>query len=149
MSRLRETIPYLLVAALAFLAPAAVHAQGAPNSINALNVTSQGGRTLLRLTLKEPLQNPPASFTVANPARIAFDFPNTINALARANQEVNEGELRSVNLVQVGDRTRLVLNLKTVVTYDTISQLGWDHGPRPGVGYQQGVIPVCICWDCF
>ncbi len=119
MSRLRELVPYLLVAALAFLAPAAVHAQGAPNSINALNVTSQGGRTLLRLTLNEPLKVPPASFTVANPARIAFDFPNTINALARANQEVNEGELRSVNLVQVGDRTRLVLNLKTVVTYET------------------------------
>jgi type IV pilus assembly protein PilQ len=122
MSRLRESVPYLLVAALAFLAPAAVHAQGAPNSINALNVTSQGGRTLLRLTLKEPLKNPPASFTVANPARIAFDFPNTINALARANQEVNEGELRSVNLVQVGERTRLVLNLKTMVTYETQSE---------------------------
>ncbi|MGB8434483.1 MAG: type IV pilus secretin PilQ [Burkholderiales bacterium] len=119
MSRLREMVPYLLVATLAFLAPAVVNAQGAPNSINALNVTSQGGRTLLRLTLNEPLKNPPASFTVANPARIAFDFPNTINALARANQEVNEGELRSVNLVQVGDRTRLVLNLKTVVTYET------------------------------
>jgi type IV pilus assembly protein PilQ len=122
MSRLRESIPYLLVAALAFLAPAAVHAQGVPNSINALNVASQGGRTLLRLTLKEPLQNPPASFTVANPARIAFDFPNTINALARTNQEVNEGELRSVNLVQVGERTRLVLNLKTMVTYETQSE---------------------------
>ncbi len=119
MNRLRELVPYLLVATLAFLAPAAVHAQGVPNSIDALNVTSQGGRTLLRLTLKEPLKNPPASFTVANPARIAFDFPNTINALARSSQEVNEGELRSVNLVQVGERTRLVLNLKTVVTYET------------------------------
>ncbi len=72
MNRLRELVPYLLVATLAFLAPAAVHAQGVPNSIDALNVTSQGGRTLLRLTLKEPLKNPPASFTVANPARIAL-----------------------------------------------------------------------------
>jgi type IV pilus assembly protein PilQ len=121
MSRLRELVPYLLVAALAYLAPIAVQAQGAPNSIDALNVTSQGGRTLLRLTLKEPLKNPPASFTVANPARIAFDFPNTINALARSSQDVDEGELRSVNLVQVGERTRLVLNLKSMVTYDTQS----------------------------
>jgi len=122
MSRLREVVPYLLVVALAFLAPAAVRAQGAPNSIDSLNVTSQGGQTLLRLTMKEPLKNPPASFTVANPARIAFDFPNTINALARTNQEVNEGELRSVNLVQVGERTRVVLNLKSMVTYDTQSE---------------------------
>jgi len=119
MSRLRELVPYLLVATLALLAPAAVCAQGAPNSIDSLNVTSQGGQTLLRLTLKEPLKNPPASFTVANPARIAFDFPNTINALARTSQDVNEGELRSVNLVQVGERTRVVLNLKSMVTYDT------------------------------
>jgi len=122
MSRLREVVPYLLVVALAFLAPAAVRAQGAPNSIDSLNVTSQGGQTLLRLTMKEPLKNPPASFTVANPARIAFDFPNTINALARTNQEVNEGELRSVNLVQVGERTRVVLNLKSMVTYETKSE---------------------------
>ena len=122
MSRLRELVPYLLVATLAFVAPAAVRAQGAPNSIDALNVTSQGGQTLLRLTLKEPLKNPPASFTVANPARIAFDFPNTINALARSSQDVNEGELRSVNLVQVGERTRLVLNLKSMVTYDAKSE---------------------------
>ncbi|MCG6875979.1 MAG: type IV pilus secretin PilQ [Betaproteobacteria bacterium] len=122
MSRLRDLVPYLLVATLAFLAPAAVRAQGVPNSIDALNVTSQGGQTLLRLELKEPLKNPPASFTVANPARIAFDFPNTINALARTSQDVNEGELRSVNLVQVGERTRVVLNLKSMVTYDTKSE---------------------------
>lgn len=118
MGKLKELIPYLLVAALAFLAPAAVHAQAAPNAIDALNVTSQGGRTLLRITMKEPLKAAPASFTVANPARIAFDFPNTVNALARSSQEVNEGELRSVTVVQVGDRTRLVLNLRTMVTYE-------------------------------
>jgi len=118
MGKLKELTPYLLVAALALLAPAAVHAQAAPNSIDSLNVTSQGGRTLLRLTMKEPLKAAPASFTVANPARIAFDFPNTVNALARASQEVNEGELRSVALVQVGDRTRLVLNLRSMVTYE-------------------------------
>lgn len=44
MSRLRELVPYLLVASLAFLAPATVRAQGAPNSIDSLNVTSQGDR---------------------------------------------------------------------------------------------------------
>ncbi|MCL4801485.1 MAG: type IV pilus secretin PilQ family protein [Burkholderiales bacterium] len=118
MGKLKELTPYLLVAALAFLAPAAVHAQAAPNAIDALNVTSQGGKTLLRITMKEPLQAAPASFTVASPARIAFDFPNTVNALARSSQEVNEGELRSVTLVQVGDRTRLVLNLRSMVTYE-------------------------------
>jgi type IV pilus assembly protein PilQ len=119
MGKLKELTPYFLIAALAFFAPAVVHAQAAPNSINALNVTSQAGKTILRLGMKEPLKGAPASFTVANPARIAFDFPNTVNALARTSQDVNEGELRSVSLVQVGDRTRLVLNLRNMVTYET------------------------------
>jgi len=107
---------YLAVAA-AWLVAAAAAAQ--TNSIDAFNVAAQGGRVIVRLTMKEPLGAAPASFTVAQPARIAFDFPGTTNALGRASQEVNEGELRSVSLVQVGDRTRMVLNLRTMVTYET------------------------------
>jgi type IV pilus assembly protein PilQ len=105
-----------LAAAAAWLLAAAAHAQ--TNSIDALNIAGQGGRVILRVTMKEPLGAAPASFTVAQPARIAFDFPGTVNALGRASQEVNEGELRSVSLVQVGDRTRLVLNLRTMVAYE-------------------------------
>jgi len=106
-----------LVAAATWLAAAASVAQ--TNSIDAFNIAAQGGRVIVRLTMKEPLGAPPASFTVAQPARIAFDFPGTINALGRSSQEINEGELRSVSLVQVGDRTRVVLNLRTMVTYET------------------------------
>jgi type IV pilus assembly protein PilQ len=106
-----------LAAAITWLAAAAAAAQ--TNSIDAFNVASQGGRVIVRLTMKEPLAAPPASFTVAQPARIAFDFPATINALGRANQDVNEGELRSMSVVQVGDRTRMVLNLRNMVTYET------------------------------
>jgi type IV pilus assembly protein PilQ len=112
-----KRIAIYLSAAMTWLVTAAAVAQS--NSIDALNVAAQGGRVILRLTMKEPLGAPPASFTVAQPARIAFDFPATANALGRASQEVNEGELRSVNLVQVGDRTRMVLNLRNMVTYET------------------------------
>ena len=52
-------------------------AQG--NSIEAFDVTQQGDKVLVRITTKEPLQTPPPSFTVANPARIAFDFSATGN----------------------------------------------------------------------
>ncbi len=106
-----------LVAAATWLATAASVAQ--TNSIDGFNIAAQGGRVIVRLTMKEPLGAPPASFTVAQPARIAFDFPGTVNALGRASQEINEGELRSVSLVQVGDRTRVVLNLRNMVTYET------------------------------
>jgi len=102
--------------ALTWFAPGA-HAQS--NSIDAFNVSQQGGRIIVRVTLREPLKAPPASFTVANPARIAFDFPGTTNALGRNAQNIGESELRSMNMVQSGDRTRMVLNLRNMVSYDT------------------------------
>jgi type IV pilus assembly protein PilQ len=107
----------IVLFALTWLAPAA-HAQS--NSIDGFNVTQQGGRIIVRITLKEALKTPPASFTVANPARIAFDFPDTSNALGRNAQNIGESELRSMNMVQAGDRTRMVLNLRNMVSYDTV-----------------------------
>ncbi|MDO9600023.1 MAG: type IV pilus secretin PilQ [Azoarcus sp.] len=94
-------------------------AQAAGNQIEALEVAEQGGALFVRLTLKEALTAPPASFSVANPARIAFDFPATANALGRNVQTIEQGDLRSANIVQAGDRTRLVLNLIKMTPYDT------------------------------
>src|SRR5690606_28820539 len=50
--------------------------------------------------------------------RIAFDFPNTVNALGRSSQDIGQGELRSMNVVQGTDRTRLVLNLRRPVAHE-------------------------------
>jgi type IV pilus assembly protein PilQ len=90
------------------------------NSIETINVSPQpGGKIIIKVTLKNAPANPPAGFTVNNPPRIALDFPNTANALGRSVQEVNEGDLRKINLVQAGDRTRMVLELAKNMTYDT------------------------------
>ena len=89
------------------------------NSIDALQVSQQEGITIVKLTMRQTLASSPASFSIANPARIAFDFPGTSNGLGRNAQQVNQGELRSVNVVQVGDRTRLVMNLNKLTTYET------------------------------
>jgi type IV pilus assembly protein PilQ len=91
----------------------------AQNAIESFNVGQQGGQVIVRIGLKNPLAAAPASFTVATPARIAFDFPNTANSLGRNGQEIGEGELRSMNIVQVGDRTRVVFNLRNIVQYET------------------------------
>ena len=88
------------------------------NSVEAFDVSQQSGKVMIKLTLKEPLKSPPGSFTIANPARIAFDFPNTANGLGRNSQKIGEGELVSMNMVQAGERTRLVLNLRQLVGYD-------------------------------
>ena len=51
--------------------------------------------------------------------RIALDFGATANATGKSSQEVNLGDLRSMNVVQAGERTRLVLNLKRPLNYAT------------------------------
>ncbi|MBT0962742.1 type IV pilus secretin PilQ [Denitromonas iodatirespirans] len=119
---------YFLVAAGLWMAQATspVMAQAATteaampdNAIEAMDVSRQGASIYVKLRLKAPLAQPPASFSVANPARIAFDFPGTGNELGRSLQAIDEGDLRSANIVQVGDRTRLVLNLIKMTPYDT------------------------------
>jgi type IV pilus assembly protein PilQ len=91
--------------------------QAQANAIEGFEVVSQGGKTVVRVTTKEPLRSVPPNFAVANPARIAFDFANTSNALGRANQDIAQGELRSMNMVSGADRTRMVLNLRRAVTH--------------------------------
>ena len=90
------------------------------NRIEALSVAGgQGGQAVLKVTMSQPLADPPAGFSINNPPRIALDFPNTVNALGRSSQEVREGDLRSLNIVQASGRTRLVLNLARAVGFET------------------------------
>src|ERR1051326_5112703 len=90
----------------------------AQNSIDGFDVSLQAGKVVVRITTKEPLKSVPPNFAVASPARIALDFPNTVNALGRASQDIGQGELRSMNVVQGTERTRLVLNLRRPVAHE-------------------------------
>ncbi len=111
-------ISFVAPVALAQMAPVA-EVQSTTNRIENLQVAEQGGSVFVRITLAEPIENPPASFSIASPARIAFDFPGTANALGRNVQNVGQGDLVSANIVQAGDRTRLVLNMLRVSPYET------------------------------
>jgi type IV pilus assembly protein PilQ len=92
----------------------------AQNSIESVNVSPQsGGKVVVRVGLKEALATPPAGFTVNNPPRIAFDFANTSNALGRNVQDVTDGDVRRINVVQAGNRTRMVLELTRALNYET------------------------------
>jgi type IV pilus assembly protein PilQ len=79
-----------------------------------------GGRVSIRVQLKEPIANPPAGFTLNNPARIALDFPKIGNGLEKNNIANEQGALKSVSLAQAKDRTRMVLNLSKNVGYNTV-----------------------------
>ena len=95
-----------------------LHAQESrSNSIESIAVAQQAGGLNVKLMFKEPLAALPPGFSVAKPARIALDFANTSNGLGKNSQTYNEGELRSINIVQAEGRTRLVLNLNQSMTY--------------------------------
>ena len=100
---------------LATLATAAM-AQ-AQNAIESITTSMQSGAELVRIDLAQPLPAVPNGFAVQTPARIALDFPGVSNAIGRSAIDVNQGNLRSINVVQAGDRTRLVLNLKQATAY--------------------------------
>lgn len=97
----------------------AADAKPAGNAVQSVETTSlPGGKVVVRITLKNALTATPAGFTVGNPPRIALDLPDTGNAMGRNTVEANIGPLASVNVVQAGTRTRLVLNLNKPVEYD-------------------------------
>ena len=91
----------------------------AQNLIESVSGTIQGGAEVVRIELSQPLAGVPVGFSIQSPARIALDFPGYTSALGRSVVEINQGNLRSVNVAQAGGRSRVVLNLKAATTYKT------------------------------
>jgi type IV pilus assembly protein PilQ len=89
----------------------------AENSIQAISGSIQGGTEIVRVEMAEPVSAVPTGFSIQAPARIALDFQGVTSSLGRSAIELNVGNVRSANLIQSGERTRLVLNLKTPTTY--------------------------------
>jgi len=85
--------------------------------IQSITSTQQAGADVVRIELSEALGAVPTGFSIQQPPRIAIDLPGVGSALPRPSVDVNQGNLRSVNVAQAGDRTRLVLNLKQAATY--------------------------------
>ncbi|MEQ1779500.1 MAG: type IV pilus secretin PilQ, partial [Nitrosomonas sp.] len=71
-----------------------------------------------KLAFERPLQTLPIGVSLSNPFRVYFDFFQVSNGTGKNVQEVAEGDLRSVNIVQVGNRTRVVLNLSKLMKHD-------------------------------
>ena len=89
----------------------------AQTAIESVSGSMQGGSEVIRIDLSQPLAAVPSGFSIQSPARIALDFPGVSNAMGRSTVDVNQGNLRSISVVQAGDRTRVVLNLKQPTAY--------------------------------
>ncbi len=70
-------------------------------------------RLILSGTAPEPL-----AFTIDDPARIALDLPETALGLSSRRRDVNLGPLDTVLTAEANGRTRVVLNLDSMVPYE-------------------------------
>ena len=89
----------------------------AQNSISSVAASMQSGVEVIRVDLAQELLSLPTGFAIQSPARIALDFPGVVNEMGRSSVDINQGNLKSVNVVQAGERTRMVLNLKQSTSY--------------------------------
>lgn len=92
------------------------HAQLA---IRAVSVSTQAGSEVVRIETSEPLAQLPAGFVIQQPARIALDFAGATNPLALGQIALNQGNVRSAQVVEAAGRTRVVLNLNQAAQYRT------------------------------
>jgi len=93
-----------------------------------------GQRVELKLILSGTAPEPLA-FTIEDPARIALDLPNTVLGLSSRRRDVNIGALDTVLTAEANGRTRVVLNLDSMVPYEMRASgntifvtLGVDNG---------------------
>ena len=108
-----------LQALAAVAAAAACSMAFAQATIEKVTGAMQAGEEVVRIELSEPLTTLPAGFATQSPARIALDFPGTGSVSGRSLVEVNQGNLKSINVVQAGNRSRVVINLKQATAYRT------------------------------
>ena len=97
---------------------AAQMAHAAPTVTDIQFSSRPGSMFEVRLDFDQP---PPETqaYTIEKPARIAIDFPDTSSALDRKRYSLNYGNATGVVVLESGGRTRMVVNLVTLVPYET------------------------------
>ena len=105
------------VALLLFVGSTANAQEG--NRLQDIQVQSlPGDRVELKLIMSGTAPEPLA-FTIDDPARIALDLADTTLGLTSRRRDVNMGPLDTILTAEANGRTRVVLNLGTMVAYET------------------------------
>ncbi len=80
--------------------------------------TGSGGSVDVILQISGEMPEP-SMFATDNPPRIAIDLPNTTKSMEGRGIEISSGATRSVNAVEAGSRTRVVIDLFRNASYTT------------------------------
>jgi len=86
-------------------------------SLNDISFSSLPGDQV-QITFKFAGNAPePTSFTVDEPARLAFDFGNTKNKLSWRTRRIGMGNIKSITAIEAKPKTRVVINLVKQTTF--------------------------------
>ncbi len=88
------------------------------NIIKRVEGSNQAGIDVVKIEMATPMAALPEGFIVQSPARIAFDFSQNASEVPRQINADGKSNLKSIHVVQAGDRTRLILNLKQSANYE-------------------------------
>src|SRR6202163_41921 len=119
---IRFQIRAAMMSATAFIALAAISFTARaedPNKLESIDVqTLSGQQVQLKLHMSGPAPEP-LPFTIDKPARIAFDLPNTTLALTTRRIDVHSGGVDTVLAAEANGRTRVVVNVDSLLPYTT------------------------------
>jgi type IV pilus assembly protein PilQ len=104
--------------ALLLFAGSAANAQDG-NRLQDIQVQSLPGQRVELKLIMSGTAPEPLAFTIDDPARIALDLPDTSLGLTSRRRDVNLGPLDTVLTAEANGRTRVVLNLDSMVAYET------------------------------
>jgi len=105
------------VALLLFVGSATNAQEG--NRLQDIQVQSLPGQRVELKLIMSGTAPEPLAFTIDDPARIALDLPDTALGLTSRRRDVNIGPLDTVLTAEANGRTRVVLNLDSMVAYET------------------------------
>ena len=121
-THLQSTCKLVAVFMVTVFASVLSFAQNASAESNSLidisHITLQNNQQQLAFTLSGPVPEP-RSFSIDNPARIAIDLPGTGNDLTDRTIGIGAGLIQDVTTVEAGGRTRIVVNLASMIPYHT------------------------------
>lgn len=90
------------------------------NRLQDIQIQSLPGQRIEVKLIMSGMAPEPLAFTIEDPARIALDLPETSLGLSSRRRDVNLGPLDTVLTAEANGRTRVVLNLGTLVAYETV-----------------------------
>ena len=116
---LLSTLARSAMVVMGVLAMSAGLAWGGTNGLVAVSSAQGKDNTqVLKIQFRNDVNGEPVAFTTTNPNRLVLDFGDTHSEMGRGLESLNAGIIKSYQVVQSGERTRLVINLANPTAYE-------------------------------